>query len=145
MAEGFLKKMLKEKLNAPTRIQVLSAGLNAFGGLPTKEATEIMKREGIDISGFRSKRLSEELVDKADLILTMEKNHKDTLLSLLPQHAHKIFTLKEFAGETENLDIDDPYNRGLKTYETCAEEIKLVLAKVFDKIVNCMLEEEEKK
>jgi protein-tyrosine phosphatase len=93
MAEAFLKKMLKEKLSESTRIQVLSAGLNALGWPPTKEAAEIMKREGIDVSGFKSKRLSEELIDKADLILTMEKNYKDTILSLLPQHAHKIFTL----------------------------------------------------
>jgi protein-tyrosine-phosphatase len=56
-----------------------------------------------------------------------------------------IFTLKEFAGETENLDISDPYGSGLKAYEASAKEIKLALAKTFDKIVNCMLEEEERK
>jgi protein-tyrosine-phosphatase len=144
MAEGFLKKMLKEKISDPTRIQVLSAGLNAFGWPPTPEATEIMKKEGIDISGFTSKRLSEELVDKADLVLTMEKSQRDTILSLLPKHAHKIFTLKDFAGEKENLDVSDPYGGGLKTYEACANEIKLTLTKAFDKIVNYMIEEEQK-
>lgn len=143
MAEGFLKKMLKEKFGDHTRIQVSSAGLNAFGWPATKEAAEIMKREGIDTSGFKSKRLSKELVDKAGLILTMEKSHKDTLLSLLPQHASKMFTLKEFAGEKENLDICDPYGSGPETYELCAKEIKQVLAKAFDKIVEYMLEEEE--
>jgi protein-tyrosine phosphatase len=93
MAEGFLKKMLKEKISNPTRIQVLSSGLNALGWPVSKEAAEIMKREGIDVSGFKSKRLNEELTDKADLILTMEKSQKDTILSLLPQYAYKIFTL----------------------------------------------------
>jgi len=141
MAEGFLKKMLKKKIGNSQRIRVLSAGVNAFGWPATREAAEIMKREGIDVSGFRSKRLNEELVDKADLILTMEKSHKDTVLSLFPQYARKTFTLKEFAGEKENIDISDPYGGGLKTYETCAEEIKLTLTKAFDKIVNYMLEE----
>ena len=142
MAEGFLKKMLKEKISDTKRIQVLSAGLNALGSSPTKEATEIMKKEGIDISGFRSKRLSGELIDKADLVLTMEKSHKETILSLLPQYAHKIFTLKEFAGETENIDISDPYGGGLEAYKESAKEIKQTLMKSFDKIVNYMLEEE---
>lgn len=143
MAEGFLKKMLKEKINHSLRIQVLSAGLNAYGWPITKEAAETMKKEGIDISGFRSQRLSKELVDSADLVLTMEKSHKDTILSLFPQYAHKIFTLKEFAGKTENIDISDPYGCGPEIYKLCAREIKLNLAKAFDKIVNYMIEREE--
>jgi len=140
MAEGFLKKMLEERFGDSSKVQVLSAGLNAFGGLPTREATEIMKKEGIDISGFRSKRLSQELIDKADLVLTMEMGHKDVILSLLPQCADKVFTLKEFAGETEDVDIVDPYGCGLATYETCAIEIKATLAKAFEKIVKYIFE-----
>jgi len=143
MAEGFLKKMLKEKFGEPLKIQVLSAGLNAYGWPVTREAAEAMEREEIDISGFRSKRLSQELVDKADLILTMEENHKDTLISLLPKHAHKIFTLKEFAGEAEDLNIHDPYGCGLEAYEACAKEIKQTLTKALDKIVSYIFEENE--
>jgi protein-tyrosine-phosphatase len=52
--------------------------------------------------------------------------------------------LKEFAGEKENLDISDPYGGGIKAYEASAKEIKHALEKAFDKIVNCMLEEEKK-
>jgi len=143
MAEGFLKKMLKEKIGNSQKIQVLSAGVNAYGWPATIEAAEIMKREGIDVSSFRSKRLSQELADKADLILTMEKSHKETVLSLFPQYALKTFTLKEFAGEKENIDISDPYGGGLKTYEACAEEIKLTLTKAFDKITHYLLEEKQ--
>jgi protein-tyrosine-phosphatase len=101
-----------------------------------------MRREGIDISGYRSKRVGKELVDNADLVLAMEKSHKDMLVSLLPQNAHKVFTLKEFAGETEDIDVSDPYGYGLKTYEACAKEIKNTLAKAFDKII-CYLHEGE--
>ena len=143
MAEGILKKMLKEKIGDNTKIQVLSAGLNALAWPLTKEAAEIMKKDGIDFSCFRSKRLDQKSVERADLILTMEKNYKDTLLSLLPKHAHKIFTLREFAGETENLDIDDPYGCGLEAYELCAKEIKQTLAKAFDKIINYVLEDDD--
>lgn len=144
IAEGFLKKMLKEKLTDHREIQVLSAGLNALGWPVTKEATEIMKSEGIEIGNFKSNRLTEELVDRVDLVLTMEKSHRDILVSLLPKYAYKIFTLKEFSGEKENLDISDPYGCGSKTYEACAKEIKDTLEKTFDKIIKHLLDEEER-
>jgi len=134
MAEGFLNKLL-EKIDKPVEVEVLSAGLNAFGGSPTPEAMETMREEGIDISGFRSRQLTEELIEEADLILTMKKHYKDDIISRHPEAKHKVFTLKEFAGETENPDIEDPYGKGIGAYRTCAKEIKQSLAKAFKKIV----------
>ena len=55
MAQGFLKEMLLEKLSNSERIQVLSAGINAYGGQPTGEAIKAMRKEGVDISGFESR------------------------------------------------------------------------------------------
>ncbi|NIR16829.1 hypothetical protein GWO13_00390, partial [Candidatus Bathyarchaeota archaeon] len=113
-----------------------SAGLNAFGGPPTPEAIETMREEGIDISGFRSRQLTEELIEEADLILTMKKHYKDDILSRRPEAKHKVFTLKEFTRETENPDIEDPYGKGLEAYKRCAQEIKQSLAKAYKKIVS---------
>jgi len=117
-------------------IRVLSAGLHAFGGSPTAEAIEVMRAEGINISGYRSRQLTKELIEEADLILTMKKEYKDQIISRHPKSKHKVFTLKEFAGETEDLDIADPYGEGMKAYETCAEEIKQTLTNAFEKIVS---------
>lgn len=135
MAEGFLKKML-EDFNEPVKIEVLSAGLNAYGGPPTSEAIKVMRGEGIDISSFTSRQLTEELVEKADLILTMKKSYKDRIISWHLQSGRKVFTLKEFAGETDELDINDPYGGGIVTYQTCAKEIKLTIIKALKKIVD---------
>ena len=135
MAEGFLKKML-EDFNEPVKIEVLSAGTNAYGGPPTSEAIKVMRGEGIDISSFTSRQLTEELVEKADLILTMKKSYKDKIISWDPQSGHKVFTLKEFAGETYDLDVKDPYGGGIGTYQTCATEIKLNIIKALKKIVD---------
>jgi len=44
-----------------------------------------------------------------------------------------------------NLDISDPYGSGLEAHEVCAKQIKLTLTKTLDKIVNYMLEKEERK
>jgi protein-tyrosine-phosphatase len=134
IAEGFLNKLL-EKNSKPVEVKVVSAGLNAYGGPPTPEAVETMREEGIDISGIESKQLTEELIEEADLILTMKKHYRDDVLSRYPKAKHKVFTLKEFAGETENLDIEDPYGEGVKAYKTCAREIRQSLAKAFRKII----------
>jgi protein-tyrosine-phosphatase len=136
MAEGFLNRMLLDKNDKPMGIRVLSAGLHAFGGSPTAEAIEVMRAEGINISGYRSRQLTRELIEEADLILTMKKEYKDMIVSRHPEFKHKVFTLKEFAGETEDLDIADPYGEGVKAYETCAEEIKQTLTNAFEKIAS---------
>jgi len=135
MAEGFLNRMLDEN-DKTDEVKVISAGLHAFGGSPTGEAIEVMRAEGIDISGYRSKQLTRELIEEADLILTMKKEYKDQIISRHPEFKHKVFTLKEFAGETEDLDIHDPYSEGMKAYEACAKEIKQILTNAFEKIIS---------
>jgi len=110
--------------------------LNAYGGPPTGEAIRVMMGEGVDISSFRSRQLTEELIEKADLILTMEKSYKDRIISWHPQSGHKVFTLKEFAGEIDDLNIDDPYAGGIMAYQARAKEIKLAIIKALKKIVD---------
>lgn len=117
-------------------MQVSSAGLNAYGWPPTDEAVEIMKRQDVNISDHNSTQLTKELIEKAHLILTMEKIHEDAILLHYAQFRHKIFTLKEFAGEKNHLDIKDPYGQSTETYEACAREIKSYLIKTLEKIVN---------
>jgi len=136
IAQGFLKKMLRDRLGEDSKeIQVLSAGLNAFEGYATGETLQVMRDEGMDLSNFRSKQLTLEMVEKADLILTMQRSHKFHVFALDPKAKDKTFTLKEFSGETEKPDIADPYGRGIHAYKACAEEIKGSLNKAFEKIL----------
>jgi len=136
IAEGFLKKMLRDRLGeASEEIQVLSAGLNVFEGYATEEAFQLMRDEGVDLSNFRSRQLTLEMVEKADLILTMQRSHKLHVFALDPRARDKTFTLKEFSGETEKPDIADPYGRGIEAYKACAEEIKGGVDKAFEKIL----------
>jgi len=133
IAEGCLKKKFTE---LDFRIRVLSAGLNAQGLPPTKETLEVMKREKINIPDRFSKQLTRKLLEEADLILTMEERYKDAILFHYPQFKNKIFTLKEIAGEMEDLDIQDPYGQNVETYNKCAEEIRSNIDKSFRKIID---------
>ncbi|PKM82199.1 MAG: low molecular weight protein arginine phosphatase [Firmicutes bacterium HGW-Firmicutes-14] len=135
MAEALARKWCS--LNVPERgdIRVMSAGLAALAGSPVSSpALEVMKNEGISLTGHRARRFSEELARDSDLILTMSGSHKKTLVKMFPEAAEKIFTLREFAGEG-NTDIADPFGQSAAVYWSCAVEIKELIDKIFHKII----------
>jgi len=63
MAEGFAKKML------PKDIKIFSAGLEPKGVHPT--AIKVMQEIGVDISQQKSKNISEILLDKINIVITL--------------------------------------------------------------------------
>lgn len=126
MAEGLLKKLLKEKNKEG--FGVSSAGVAAMDGLkPAENTIKAMKKEGVDVSGYKADMLTKDMIDKADLILTMEKGHRDTVLKLSPEAGSKTFLLKEFtcAGkEISPLSVPDPIGGPLEVYERILNMLK---------------------
>lgn len=112
MAEALLRKMLCEDLgDKATKIKVVSAGTGAVSGSnATQSAIEVMEEEGIDLRSHRATRLSAELIQAADLVLTMTIEQKVTVLAMLPAAQNKVFTLAEFA-------------EGVKEIEALIEEV----------------------
>ncbi len=57
-------------------VEVASAGTIDWGGQPAHEhAISTMAERGIDLSSHRSRRLSDYLLDEADLVVAMTRNH----------------------------------------------------------------------
>ncbi|SES28032.1 protein-tyrosine phosphatase [Gracilibacillus ureilyticus] len=84
--------MLKHKTNH----EVKSAGMMAADGFPASQATaEVLQKKGIPLK-HQSKQITTELMNWAELILTMTRGHRDGLKQQFPEHAGRIFTLKEF-------------------------------------------------
>jgi protein-tyrosine phosphatase len=135
MAESYLKKMVSER---NLKIQVASAGLNALGLPPAKEVLELIGEELTDLSDRKAVQLTKDSLEEADLVLTMEEIHKKAILFYYPHVKDKVFTLKEFAGEKESLDIKDPYGHDIKVYKACYEEIKLAINKSFDRLIKIL-------
>lgn len=106
MAEALLRKMLMEDLGEQaTTIQVISAGTGAMSGAnATQHAIEVMQNEGIDLRGHRATRISAELIEAADLVLTMTLDQKSAVLGLVPQAQNKVFTLSEFAQGVKEIE-----------------------------------------
>lgn len=67
-------------------IEVSSAGLEAHGLNPG--AVKAMAKQGIDISGHLSEVLTDEMVERADLIITVCA-HADANCPLVPAHKEK--------------------------------------------------------
>jgi len=132
MAEGLMKKLCVQKEN----IHVDSAGVAAFEGSPaSKEATEVMRQMEVDISGHRSKRLTDYMVENADLILVMENAHKQHIVRRFPRHKDRVFLLKEFIGEKSgDWTIHDPIGMSIDFYERVGQDLKNLLERLVLKL-----------
>lgn len=119
MAEGVARAYAKDM---GLDVNVLSAGLFcANGALPTEHAVQAVASIA-DISEHRSRPLSVEFVNAADLVIGMTEDHKKVLLRQFPMDVDKIKTLAEWGGETE--DVEDPFGQSQAVYDACAAQIE---------------------
>lgn len=121
MAEGIFRKIAAEK---DVRFEILSAGIFAREGMKASDEAVIAAAEkGINISDHVSQSVTHEILNDANLILTMTEGHKKLLLERAPEYKDKIFTLKEFNGKQNEIDIEDPFGQGLGAYRECIQEL----------------------
>lgn len=114
-------------------ITVRSAGIYAHeGNEMSLNAKEILHRKNISQS-HRSSQFTVEDAQWADLILTMTTAHKEMVLRLAGEAAHKTFTLKEYV-EMESLDIQDPFGGNLQVYEQTYEQLNEAINKLETKL-----------
>ncbi len=106
MAEALLRKMLIEDLGEKAAtIQVVSAGTSAItGDIASPNAIEVMKKEGINLKEHRARRVTPEMVNSADLVLTMTLDQKKAVLNMNPTAKNKVFTLTEFAEGVKEIE-----------------------------------------
>ncbi len=126
MAEGLLRHM------AGDRVKVASAGLGAgHGQPPSAHAIEVLGKEGIDIEDIRSQPVSAHLLQQADYIFTMTRDHLDMLLLLFPEMASKTRLLRfEEAAKGGRADVTDPIGGTRATYESCKADIQRAMSHV---------------
>lgn len=123
MAEVLAKSM--------TDWEVRSAGVAAMeGDAASDHAVAVMSERGLDLSSHESWQINRELVEWADLILTMTRQHAEVLKIHFPEHAGKVSPLREHAGYREDIDIVDPFGREITAYRVAAEQIEQSLRKV---------------
>jgi protein-tyrosine-phosphatase len=137
MAAGIMKRSIQERHNCGdcTSIVIRTAGLMAPAGMPVSaEACTVMREAGIDISQHQTTRLTAQLVDEADLILTMTDNQCRQLRERFPRKALTIQTLGRIS-ESSMGDVRDPFGAGLEAYRQTYHELKRMVDRFVDKIV----------
>ncbi|MRG86210.1 low molecular weight protein arginine phosphatase [Salinibacillus xinjiangensis] len=94
MAEALLK-------HKNVYINVQSAGIFAGHGQSASQGTkDVLSQKGIDCQ-HQSQPITPQLIEWADLILTMTMNHKQSILMQFPNAENKIFTLKEYVDDEQ--------------------------------------------
>ena len=137
MAEFLLKHMLRG-LGVEDQVQVRSGGIAIYardGSLISQDAAILLKEDGVVVpEDFRSIDLNRhsDLIADADLILTMTAQQIEKLADFPEAQGKEAYTLKEFAGESG--DIDDPEGEGDDAYTRCKVEVERCIKKSVGRI-----------
>jgi protein-tyrosine phosphatase len=92
MAEALLRRHLAELAPDAT---VRSAGMLVGGEPPRPEVVTAMAGYGLDVSAHRSRRMTPEDLERADLIITMAREHLRHAVVTAPSAWPRAFTLRE--------------------------------------------------
>jgi protein-tyrosine phosphatase len=111
MAEALLRQQLQQ---AGRKVEVRSAGVGALvNAQADPPARERMLARGLDIEAHRAQQFNTELGRWADLILVMEKSHREAVADIDPTARGKTYLLGHWNG---GKDIPDPYKRADAVY-----------------------------
>lgn len=132
MAASLLERTLEQ--SGLRDIEVLSAGIGAWEGAPASEgAYLVMLEDGLDLSAHRARLLTPELIESADLILTMSRSHLGRVRELgAGSRAH---LLGEFAGRAgDRAEIKDPFGAELEQYRETYRELAGLMPAVAERL-----------
>jgi protein-tyrosine phosphatase len=93
MAEAFLRERLAEVGVAD--VHVHSAGLFESGRAAPEDNVAVMAARGVDLTAHRSVQVTNEMLDAADLVVTMARDHVREVAVNAPQVWPRAFTLRE--------------------------------------------------
>lgn len=133
MAEGFFRYLCKE--NGLKDVTVQSAGIGAVdGALASENAIKILDEYKIDIRNHRSRKLTPEILQWADMAVAIAQNHLVYMLRISARIDKKVevVLLSSFSGKL--LDVSDPFGGDLEIYNECFLEMKNHLYKLYDNI-----------
>jgi protein-tyrosine phosphatase len=135
MAQVLLQHKLKERFAKFFEADVLpafalSAGTNASSGsAASHEAVQAMKSRGLDLTQHSSRQVNLDLLQTADLVLTMTQNHRQAILTRWPHFTPKVLPLS-----SNGRDVADPYGGSQQVYLAAAAEIEHFLDEFVEQI-----------
>lgn len=134
MAEGIARAMIAER--GIEDLVVSSAGTSAWDDAPASDGAVLVSMEhGMDLTSHRSRVLTREIVEQADLLLVMGPHHLERAVAL--QNGGKAHLLTHFASRGASArPVADPFGGDLEAYRTTFEELRATIAQVLDRIAD---------
>ena len=124
MAEAYFRTLCKDL--GLTDVETRSAGLAAPDGAPPSQlARSVLAEACVDLGRASSRPVSPALVDWADLVVAMTREHERRIIADCPQARAKTRTLLSFSGSTG--DISDPFGGDRTEYAACLAAMKPAL------------------
>ena len=125
-AEGVVKIIIKNN-GMDSLIKVDSAGTHGYhiGEPPDPRTCEAALRRGIDLSGYRARKVVPEDFERFDLLLAMDRDN----LALLqrgarPEYQAKLGLFMNYASRFDAEEVPDPYYGGEQGFELVLDMIE---------------------
>ena len=137
MAEVILRHKLAH--HGLKGIQVASAGIAAEEGFPAHPlAIGICLEHGLKLNQHRSRQLTSELIQEADVILGMTDSHVHLLSKTYPEKSADICLLKLYGREDipSDREIADPIGMNPAQYQRCFNELESELERIVQVLDN---------
>jgi len=135
MAAALLQHALAAQPEPLRSLEVISAGVAARGGERVSENSVIaLKKVGLNISDHLSQPLTQEMLDKAAMILCMTESHRAMIRLQAEPVPKNIFLFREFMPQRGDKEIADPYGGPLKAYELARDEMVEAIPSLVDYI-----------
>ncbi len=116
-----------------------SAGIRHYFETPREGTVTYLNSKGISLDGFIAKDITEDLINKQDLILGFESRYHVRKLKRKFKHIEnldkKVYMLLEFAGEENNWEIEDPIHMPTEEYNKILHVIEAGIHKSIEKII----------
>ncbi|MEM6471028.1 MAG: Sua5/YciO/YrdC/YwlC family protein [Planctomycetota bacterium] len=130
MAETLMREQLSTRFGREDVVRVLSAGVAASEGhSASQQSIEVMGERKLDLTGHASQPLSDDLMNVADLVLTMTRSHRAAILAAWPEMQDRVFTLRHDGG-----DISDPIGMPVDAYRHCADQMEKELSEWMERL-----------
>ncbi len=129
MAEGIARQALETDPTLAGEagagdVFIASAGVGALDGMPTThETVEALRRRNIDFEG-RSKRLTEQMIRKAEHVVCMTASHLSAARRMVADSPADLAKIVLLDPEGE---IDDPIGMGQREYDALAERMSRLI------------------
>jgi len=139
LAEAKFRVMMAEY--GLTGWKIDSAGTWIQNGLPGDVRTvALAEQEGLDLSEHTTQRVNGKLLSGYDLIVVMEKGHKEAIKTNYPNIDSEIIGLSELTGPF--YDIPDPVSLPDEEFEQVSKEVVTLVKKGFNEIVNLLIKKQ---